>query len=100
MWVTRHHRTVDLPYQTRENAMRTNRVGRTTAALFGIIALTTTMLIVSATGADAKPYKVHAKGELVRYDNPYGNGTPNPIPAGARASVRAKAHGKHGTTVT
>lgn len=30
-----------------------------------------------------------AEGELIRYDNPYGDGRANPIPAGARAKVHS-----------
>jgi Cu-Zn family superoxide dismutase len=80
--------------------MRKSRVGRGTAAFIGTVTLLTVVLIAGAAGADARPYKVHAKGDLIRYDNPYGDGTPNPVLEGARASVKAHAHGKHGTTVT
>jgi Cu-Zn family superoxide dismutase len=43
---------------------------------------------------------VRAEGALLRYDNPYGDGRPNPFPVGTRARVHAVRTGSGRTVVT
>ena len=76
---------------------RTCRVSTVLSAIASVVA----MLVLTSGTADAAHGKpVRARGELILFSDPYGNGTPNPIGPGATAKVKAEETKDGGTIVT
>jgi Cu-Zn family superoxide dismutase len=71
--------------------------GRARRALVGV-GVGRVALASMAAQAGAAATVVQASGPLVRYDNPYGDGTANPVLAGATARVHA-VEGAAGKTI-
>src|SRR5260221_11951758 len=81
---------------------RAMEAGKSRRVLRAIVGMSVGVIALGATTAPAGAAAtvVQASGPLVRYDNPYGNGTANPVLAGATARVHAVEDANGKTIVT